>query len=47
MIVIPLGEWSSIDLDDAVFDECFGPDELVIRCVVDNVEDSGFACDSL
>lgn len=46
MVQIPLGEWGSIDLNNAVFNESFGSDQLVVRCVVDNVEDSCFTSDS-
>ena len=35
MGLVPLAEGSSVDLDDGAFDEGVGPDEFVVRGVVD------------
>ena len=42
MSEIPLSKGSSIDGDDAVLDEGIGTDQLVVGCIVDDVDDSGF-----
>jgi hypothetical protein len=39
--LVPLPEWSSIDLDDGTLDESLGSEKLVVRCVVD-LEERGF-----
>lgn len=46
MIEIPLGKGGSVNLDDAVLDQSFGPHELVVGCIIDNIENSGFTGDS-
>jgi hypothetical protein len=47
VVGVPLGEGSGVDLDDAVLDEGVGSHQLVVGGVVDNVQDSGLAGDSL
>ena len=45
MIQVPLGEGSGVDLDDTVLDESFGSDKFVVRCIVYDINDSGFSGD--
>ena len=45
MVRVPSLERGSIDQDDAVFDESVGSDQLVVRGVVDDVDDSGLLSD--
>lgn len=40
MFDVPLGEGSGIDGDDTVFDEGVGSDQLVVGCIVHDVDDS-------
>ena len=47
VVGVPLGEWSSVDLDDAVLDKGVSSDKFVIGCIVDDIEDSGFSGDCL
>ena len=47
MVDIPLREGSCVNLNDAVLDKRIGPDQLVVGCVIDDVQDSGFASDCL
>ena len=42
-----MSEGRGVDLDNAVFDECFGTDEFVVGGVVDDIEDFGFFGDAL
>ena len=42
-----LSEWSAIDGDDGALDEGLGSDQLVVRGVVDNVDDSALSGDGL
>ena len=42
LLEIPFGEGSGIDGDDAVLDEGIGTDQLVVGCVIDDVDDSSF-----
>ena len=46
MVSVPLREWSGINLNDTVFNESVGSDKFVIRRIVDNVQNSGFARNS-
>jgi len=41
--LIPLTEGGGIDLNDGVLHESLGTHKLVVRCVVDDIEDTGLA----
>ena len=43
MLQVPLFERGSIDLDDTVFDQSFGTDQLVVGSIINDVEDLGLA----
>ena len=43
VVQVPLREGGGVDLNDAVLDESFGSDQLVVGSVVDDVKDSGFS----
>merc|ERR1712244_113756 len=45
--LVPLSEGSAIDGDDGALDEGLGSDQLVVRGVVDNVDDSALSGSSL
>ena len=39
MGLIPVPEWCSINLDDAVLHQSLGPDELIVAGIVDDIQD--------
>jgi len=43
VLLVPLTERSSINLDDGVLHQSLGTDQLVVGGVVDNVQDTGLA----
>jgi hypothetical protein len=43
MVQVPLGEWGSVDGDNAVLYESLGSDQLVVGSVVHDVDDSSFS----
>jgi hypothetical protein len=45
--LVPLSEWSSIDLDDGGAGQGVGTDELVVGGVVDDTDDTGLLGDAL
>ena len=42
MFGVPLFERSSVDLDDAVFDQSFGSDQLIVGGVVHDINNFSF-----
>ena len=43
MAFVPLPEWCSIDGYYRIFHKSFSSDQLVVRCIVDNINDTGLA----
>lgn len=43
----PLAEWDGVDGDDRSLDQCFGANQLIVGCIVNRVDDAGFAGASL
>ena len=43
VVQVPLGEWGSVNGDNAVLYESLGSDQLVVGSVVHDVDDSGFS----
>ena len=41
--LVPLPEWSGVDLDNTVLDQCLGSHQLVVGGVVDHVQDTCLA----
>lgn len=46
VVEVVVSERVSIDNNNAVLDECVGTDELVVGCVVDDVQDTSTARDT-
>lgn len=42
--LIPLSEWKAVDQDDAVLHQGLGSHQLVVRGIVDHVDDPGLTC---
>lgn len=47
VLEVPLLEWGSINLNYGTLNERLGADELVVRGIVDHIEDTGLAGDGL
>ena len=45
VLLIPLSEGGCIDLDDGALHQGLGADQLVVGCVVDNIQDTSLAGD--
>merc|ERR1719414_134847 len=45
--LVPLTEGGSVNDNDGILDEGFGPDKLVVASIVDNIDDPGLASSSL
>ena len=45
VLLVPLTEWSGVDLNDGALHQSLGADELVVGGVVDDIEDTGLAGD--
>lgn len=43
MGLVPLPERSAIDEDDAVLHKSLGSHQLIVRCIVHNIDDPGLA----
>jgi len=46
VLQVPLFERGGIDLDDTVFDQSFGTDQLVVGGVINDIDDLGLAGDT-
>lgn len=44
MSFVELSEWSSINDNDGALYQGLGTDQLVVGCVVDDVQDTGLTC---
>ena len=45
MFLVPEFEGGGVDLDYAIFDESLGPDQFIIRRVIDDIDDLGLLRD--